>query len=39
MRDFGKVPAASVAEDTIFEKPVRGQDVEEAAVTIESKSS
>lgn len=39
VRDFGKVPAASFAQDAIFEKPVRDRDVEESAVTIESKSS
>jgi MFS transporter, SP family, sugar:H+ symporter len=38
LRDFGKVPAASVAQDAVFENPVARQDVEEAAVTINSKS-
>lgn len=39
LRDFGKIPPASVCQDTVFEKPVARSDVEDAAVTVESKSS
>lgn len=38
LRDFGKVPAAYIGQDAVFEKPVASADVEEAAVTAESKS-